>query len=78
MPLDPKVQADLDHRFAHHPPRTPDRVAGHETIRQIVRTTVGLLVEQTPAGREQAVMITKLEEAMFWANAALARAKQDG
>lgn len=64
---------DLEHRFAYHPPRNDRTKLAHENIRvtslNLARYFEGLL----PDGREKSLAITKLEEAMFWANAAIAR-----
>jgi len=63
----------LFHRFAYHPPKDDSIVARHAGIREgafeLAEEWDGLL----PEGREKALAITKLEEAMFWANAAIAR-----
>lgn len=66
-------QADLDRRFAFHPANTRERQDAHQTVRAACQATAEMIVETAPAGREQAVALTKLEEAMMWANAAIAR-----
>jgi hypothetical protein len=63
-------------RFTYHPPRTVEEVRNHERVR-----TVGLMAAQTlvaccPPGRELSLALTKLEEAVMWANAAIARDQQ--
>lgn len=63
---------DLRHRFDYHQadPKTGVR---HADVRVACLVAAETIVERTPAGREQALAITKLEEAMMWANAAIAR-----
>ncbi|MEV6074363.1 hypothetical protein AB0L80_04490 [Streptomyces sp. NPDC052069] len=65
--------ADIEHRFAFHPATTDEKRDAHGSIRQACRRLADQINEQVPAGREQALAVTKVEEAMFWANAALAR-----
>jgi hypothetical protein len=64
---------DLKNRFGYHQP--PDEVAvkKHQAIRQRMYETALVVVDSTPSGREQSLAITKLEEAMMWSNAAIAR-----
>jgi hypothetical protein len=64
---------DIDHRFTYHVPPDEERAKAHEGVRTVLGETAKYVVARTPAGREQSLAITKLEEAMFWANAALAR-----
>lgn len=64
---------DLENRFRYHPPQTEQRRQAHETVRSGLLTTAERLDELLPDGREKSLAITKLEEAMFWANASLAR-----
>lgn len=46
----------------------------HRRVREACRAAAQEVVEITgPASREQSLAITHLEEAMFWANAAIAR-----
>jgi hypothetical protein len=64
----------LRHRFMHHPPKTADVTDRHDSVRTICLEAAEVILEETgPSSREQSLAITKLEEAMFWANAAIAR-----
>ncbi|CAL9480721.1 Acb2/Tad1 domain-containing protein [Streptomyces sp. enrichment culture] len=65
--------AELTRRFAYRPPTTPDRTAAHATLRGACAGLAAQITDLCPPGREQALALTKVEEAMFWANAALAR-----
>ena len=67
---------DLDNRFMHHPP-SDDAALRHNAVRKDTRLLAGKYDRQLPEGREKALALTKLEEAMFWANAAIARSNAD-
>lgn len=67
------VQEDLNNRFAHHPPKTQKTAEQFSSVRGILLDAASKLVAITPTSREQSLMVTKLEEAMFHANAAIAR-----
>lgn len=64
---------DLARRFQYHPPRDEATRHAHETIRQNCETLARSVDELCPDGREKSLAITKIEEAMMWANAAIAR-----
>lgn len=64
----------LAHRFAYHPADTQQKKDMHELVRDTLLEAADKIVGFTgPPSREQSLAITKLEEAMFWANAAIAR-----
>lgn len=63
---------DIDNRFRHHSP-TPERISDLENVREVLRTAAHALNAICPEGREKSLAITKLEEAMFHANASIAR-----
>ncbi len=65
--------AALTDRFRYHPATTPGRMEQHDDVRTCLAETALALNDVVPEGREKALMLTKLEEAMFWANAAIAR-----
>lgn len=67
---------DLLRRFAYH---APDRARAelHEDVRAGIYSLARWLNETLPTGREASLVITHLEEAMFWANAAIARADKE-
>jgi hypothetical protein len=58
--------------FRYHAP-PPGRVGQHEHARQLLRDVALELDEFMPDGREKSIVLTKLEEALFWANAGIAR-----
>jgi hypothetical protein len=67
---------DINHRFSYHAPKL-----GQPEIYQAIRDQAkGLALMATvncPDGREKSLAITKLEEFVFWANASIARSKED-
>lgn len=69
---------DLAHRFAFHPATTQEKRDEHTSVRQTMHRAAELVVERVPAGREQSLAVTALEEAMMWANAGIARARPAG
>jgi len=65
--------ADLDNRFSYHPPRDHEQADKYVRIRQAGRNLAGIIDENAPDSQEKSVAVTKLEEAIMWANAAIAR-----
>jgi len=63
---------DLENRFIYHKP-DEEKAKKHEEVRSSLLELALKLEEALPTGREKALVMTKLEEAMFWANAAIAR-----
>jgi hypothetical protein len=67
------VSDDLDNRFNFHPAATAERRDAHERVRDLCGELAHELNNLLPDGREKSVVVTRLEEVMFWANASLAR-----
>lgn len=65
-------QEEFDNRFTYHRPKEY-QVSTYEQLRQDGRIFARAILDLTPESREQAIALTKLEEAIFWANAAIAR-----
>lgn len=63
---------DLDNRFNYHKPDAA-KVTLHEDVRNAARALAKDIDLLVPDGREKALALTKIEEAMFWANAGIAR-----
>lgn len=67
------IEADkLVNAFTYHPP-VGDQVDRYREIRQCGHTVAILINNLCPDSREKSLAITKLEEAVMWANAAIAR-----
>mgnify|MGYP003404728474 FL=1 len=64
--------ADLDKRFTYHAPKG-DQTNRYVDLREAAKELALLIVKLTPQSREQALALTNLEQASFWANAAIAR-----
>jgi hypothetical protein len=65
-------QEDIENRFSYHAPDEA-KIALHGTVRSDVKSIALLWDRELPDGREKSLALTKLEEAVFWANASIAR-----
>ena len=63
---------ELEHRFTYHPPKE-GQPAAYERLRSQALQLARQIDLECPESREQSLAITKLEEAIMWANAAIAR-----
>lgn len=64
--------AELEKRFTYHPPKEGQQ-ARYVMIRAKAHELAALIAEATPFSREQSIAITHIEDAVMWANAAIAR-----
>lgn len=66
--MDERIEND----FSYHAP-SPEKIDKHETLREATKALALMYLELVPGGREQSLALTKLEEAVMWANAGVAR-----
>lgn len=62
----------IERNFTFHPPKG-DQQKRYETLRKFAKALAASIVEYTPVSREQSLALTNLEQAVMWANAAIAR-----
>lgn len=62
----------LKNRFTYHPPQ-PGQPERYQQVRAAALDLAEELTSNCPESRELSLAITKLEEVVFWANAAIAR-----
>ena len=63
---------DLENRFTYHAPK-PGQPEKYTVIRDRGKDLAYLIQHNCPVSRERSLALTKLEEAIMWANAAIAR-----
>ena len=66
------VNKDIENRFTYHPP-LEGQAQKYMQIRANCKAVAEGIDKLCPDSREKSLAITKLEEAVFWANAAIAR-----
>lgn len=71
-------QDQIENAFKYHRPKSREVADNHELVRGWAKTFADCILQSTPSSREQSVALTKVEEAMFWANAAIARYQFEG
>lgn len=66
------VNEQIEKNFSYHPPKEgqPER---YEAIRGHAKAVAIAIDIYCPNSREKSLALTKLEEAVFWANASIAR-----
>ena len=62
----------MTNSLSYHPNSTPQVGETHEELRQLFIKTAVVMINFTPICREQSLAITHLEEALMWANKAVA------
>jgi hypothetical protein len=68
----PVPKDDLDKRFTYHTPKN-DQAARYVEMRSCARTLAECICVNVPEGRERTLALANLEQAVFWANAGIAR-----
>ncbi len=68
----PSSRADIDQRFNYHL-SGEDRVVTLDYVRGQCAHIAHCLDEVLPPGREKSLALTKLEEALMWSNASIAK-----
>lgn len=62
----------IENNFVYHTPKEGQPKL-YEDIRNKAKELAYLISETVPTGREHSLVLTKLEESVFWANAGIAR-----
>lgn len=72
--LDDKIKftnPDIEKRFTYHSPKGKEH--RFQTLRDNAKSLAYEIIKQCPDSRERSLALTKLEEAIMWANASIAR-----
>lgn len=68
-----QLRARLDNDHVYHAPPDEETVQKYQQLRDKAKELALLMVESCPLGRELSTALTKVEEAVFHANAGIAR-----
>jgi hypothetical protein len=68
----PVTAEQIDRAFTYHAPKG-DQPRRYEGLRASGKALAKQIVTSSPPGREQSLALTNLEQAIMWANAAIAR-----
>jgi hypothetical protein len=71
-PMTEMMEARITNDFTYHKPKN-EQAERYESMREKARHLAFIICENTPPSREQSLALSRLEEAIFWANAAIAR-----
>ena len=63
---------DIEKNFTYHAPK-PGQPERYTMIRETARELAEVIEAECPDSREKSLAFTKLEEAVMWANASIAR-----
>lgn len=66
------MNQQIENNFSYHAPQ-PGHPEIYQEIREKAKDLAYLIDELAPNSREKSLAMTKLEEAVFWDNAAIAR-----
>lgn len=66
------ARQEIHSRFVSHTV-DPDWLTVMDRLRSGALSVAQFIDEEVPEGREKSLALTKLEEAVFWANASIAR-----
>ena len=69
-------QKRLDNNFTYHSPHG-NQAERYAYLRDAAKTLAARILYNTPESREQSLALTKLEEAVMWANASIARNEKE-
>jgi hypothetical protein len=64
--------ARIENIFTYHAPKQ-EQIVKYDSIRATAKAFAQVVDDQCPESREKSLAFTKLEEAVMWANAAIAR-----
>jgi len=67
-----RMIGQIENNFTYHSPKD-DQNERYILLRNSAKNLAINILERTPQSREQSLALTKLEESIFWANAAIAR-----
>lgn len=70
--------SEIQRRFAYHQPRGTEVVATHQEVREHCAKLAVRLNRLLPESREKSLALTKVQEAMWAANAAVALHMNEG
>lgn len=68
----PLTSLDIENIFTYHAPQ-PGQVEKYKELRDKAKDLAYLIIRETPSCAEQTLAVRKLEEAIFYANASIAR-----
>jgi hypothetical protein len=71
-PISDEDRAMIAKNFVYHAPKD-DQPARYERLRGEARALATTLLRTCPPSRERSLALTNLEQAIFWANASIAR-----
>lgn len=66
------MNEQIENNFSYHAPK-PGQQEIYQEIRDQAKELAYLIDQKAPGSREKSLAMTNLEQAVFWANAAIAR-----